>query len=373
MSHPSRSALIDCFKGLACAAIVWHHLAYYGPLSEQLARGLPQLSQLLVEYARMAVQVFLVLGGFLAAASLSPRADRPLDASWAHLAERIGQRFMRLVVPYAAALALVVSVSAAVRPWFDDPAVSPAPDLAQLLAHAFLLHGVLGEESLSAGVWYVAIDFQLFGLSALLFALAAWLGCGLRVLQALIALLTAASLLFFNLDTGWDVWAVYFFGAYGLGMLAYWCVRAPRPLHAWLGGALIVALVLAALALQWRPRIALAGAMALTLVPALRVQWSARWQGWAPLVRLGQISYSVFLIHFALCLLVNAVVGQWWPDSFAVGGVALLAAFALSILAGHLLYEYVERHVPSWRSAQRWKAGMVGVGLLGAYVAADVG
>ena len=31
-----------------------------------------------------------------------------------------------------------------------------------------VLHGILGVDSLSAGVWYIAIDFQLFALTALL-------------------------------------------------------------------------------------------------------------------------------------------------------------------------------------------------------------
>jgi hypothetical protein len=33
---------------------------------------------------------------------------------------------------------------------------------------------------------------------------------------------TAASLLSFNLDADLDVWAIYFMGAYGLGMMAFW-------------------------------------------------------------------------------------------------------------------------------------------------------
>src|SRR5690606_31542210 len=128
---------------------------WYGPLPEQVRRVAPGVIDALADHARMAVQVFLVLAGYLAAASLAPDGHARFGAAL----PKIGQRFVRLVVPYAVALVVVIVVSAAVRPWFDDPAVSSDPDLAQLLAHALLLHGVLGEESLSAGVWYVAIDF----------------------------------------------------------------------------------------------------------------------------------------------------------------------------------------------------------------------
>lgn len=94
-SHASRSALIDCTKGLACAAIVWHHLAFYGPMSDVARQAVPGLIDWLYEYARMAVQVFLVLGGFLAAASLAPQGL----ARFTDPAQRIARRFVRLVVP----------------------------------------------------------------------------------------------------------------------------------------------------------------------------------------------------------------------------------------------------------------------------------
>lgn len=177
MTQVHRSALIDCTKGLACAAIVWHHLAFYGPMSDVARQAMPEVIDWLGEYARMAVQVFLVLGGFLAAASLAPRGHARFDDPW----PRNARRFVRLVVPYTVALVVAIVVQAAVRPWFDHPSVSEDPTLWQLLAHALLLHGVLGEESLSAGVWYVAIDFQLFALTTLLLAGVTRLAATLRM------------------------------------------------------------------------------------------------------------------------------------------------------------------------------------------------
>lgn len=373
----SRSALIDCTKGLACAAIVWHHLAFYGPMSDVAHPVMPDLLDWLYEYARMAVQIFLVIGGFLAAASLAPQGQARFDSPW----PKIGKRFVRLVVPYAVALVVTIVVSATIRPWFDHESISDDPDLWQLFAHALLLQNIVGEESLSAGVWYVSIDFQLFAGTVLLLAgvrglqrlaikhwgesaVQAWWPWAVTGMQALVVGLTAASLLSFNLDADLDVWAIYFMGAYGLGMMAYWAVAAGKRSTAWSWAMLIAALVIGALAYEWRDRIFLAGVTAVLLVMGMRTETIARWRGFAPLCRLGEISYSVFLIHFSICLLVNAVVNHFWHDSVTAAVVGIPFAFVLSLVAGYALYELVERQVSSWSQALRWQAGLIGAGLL---------
>lgn len=365
-SSTSRAPLIDMVKGLACIAIIWHHLAFYGPMSDIAQPLAPALMAWLYDYGRMAVQVFLVVGGYLAAASLAPLGVARFD----HAGNAIAKRFVRLVVPYAVALVLTVVVAALVRLWMVHPSVPNEPSLAQLLANALLLQDIVGEDALSAGVWYVAIDFQLFSLSVLMWAgvralPGAWAQQhGAVLARTLVGLGVAASLWVFNRMAGLDMWALYFFGAYGLGMLAYWAVRAPYA-HTWT--ATIVLLGGAALALDYRGRVAVALVTALCLVFALRSARMRSWSEaahWAPLVRLGQMSYSVFLVHFAVCLLVNAVVGTLWPQSPVINAMGMLLAFVCSLAAGRLLYLRVERHVPSWSTALRWQAGLVGAGML---------
>ncbi|WP_428002026.1 acyltransferase family protein [Acidovorax sp.] len=362
-SATSRTPLIDMVKGLACAAIVCHHLAFYGPMSDIAAPLAPWLMAWLYDYGRMAVQVFLVLGGYLAAASLAPQGVARFDSAGAV----ITKRFVRLVVPYAVALLLAVLVSALVRSWMDHHSVPDEPTLAQLLANALLLQDIVREGALSAGVWYVAIDFQLFVLSVLVWAAVRALPGGWARLngpvigKSLLVALTATSLWVFNLDSSLDMWGWYFFGSYGLGMMAYWAVKSPRSIG-WL--ALMVLLGGIALAMEYRGRIALALVVSVLLVVALRSARLRQWQGVAPLVRLGQMSYSVFLVHFAVCLLVNAVVGHLFPESPVVNALGMVLAFTLSLMAGRELYQRVERHVPTWSMALRWQAGLVGAGML---------
>lgn len=166
-------------------------------------------------------------------------------------------------------------------------------------------------EALSAGVWYVAIDFQLFACAVLL--LAALRHAPARVQRwapGMVAAGGALSLLVFNRMPDQDMWAWYFWGSYSLGMCAFWAARAPR---AWAWGLGMAAVGLLALWLEFRARIAVALVAALLLLAVKRLGVAWRRADWLP--RLGQMSYSVFLVHFSVCLLVNAVVNHLWPDA----------------------------------------------------------
>ncbi|MDR2852855.1 MAG: acyltransferase [Burkholderiaceae bacterium] len=351
--------LLDAVKGGACLLIVGHHLSRYGPLPEAAALLAPQFFQWLSEYGRFAVQVFLVLAGFFAAGILVPdgvlRADRPLS--------RLYQRYARLVAPYLAALIVCVLANALARPYLGHQVVSGPPNIAQLIAHSFLLQDLLGYEALSTGVWYVAIDFQLFVLALVTIAAAQmlqrrWFMRAEKrpwLTALLLSTLIVASLTVFNRDTRLDITAFYFFGSYGLGMLAFWVGRVKQR---GLWGAAALALVLlgaAVLAFDWRGRTATAwvSALILALIQRLGGLEPARWPAigapLAPLAQLGRISYSLFLIHFPVLLLVSAAVSRGAAVTPWAGTGGLLATLVLSIGAAAVLHRYVESQPLSWR------------------------
>ena len=356
-----RMPMVDVLKGVSCMLIVLHHLAFYGPMSDVALPLAPLLIGWLYDYGRMAVQVFLVLGGYLAAASLAPQGIARFDSA----TQQIARRFVRLVVPYAVALVLALLAAALVRPWLDNPSVPDEPSLVQLLAHVLLLQGLLGQDSLSAGGWYVAIDFQLFALTVLGLTLARRLQS--RTAQRapwgmlLVGCMALASLLYFNLHAALDDTALYFFGAYGLGMLAFWAGRSPHARY-WL--VLLALLGVLALVLQFRGRIAVALVVALWLGVAQAWPRLQQWPRHADLQAVGQMSYSVFLIHFPVCLLVNAVVSHLWPTQPLVNLLGMLVAFGLSLLAGAVLYRCVEARPVSVPKLLGIQAGLVVVGLV---------
>jgi peptidoglycan/LPS O-acetylase OafA/YrhL len=345
--------LINLLKAGAAQLIVLHHLAFYGPMADHVRPVLPDLIDWLGDPARIAVQVFLVIGGFLAAKSLSPTGrpglPDPRTAIW--------RRYVKLAPPFIAATLLAAVASAFAAEWMTHDSISAPATLAQLCAHAVLLHGVLGYESLSAGAWYVAIDFQLYGALALLL----WLGGRIAgrhplpwLMPALVAIGITFSLLYFNLDGDWDVWAPYFFGSYGLGVMAWWAGdRARRPGAVLLLAVLAVVPVLGALVLEFRSRIALALAVACVLFLCGRIRTGA---AWSFVNRMGRISYAVFLVHFPVCLVVNAVFTRFVPLEPAWQGLGMLCAWGASLAAGAAFFRWVE--VPLGRAIN----GRAGVG-----------
>jgi peptidoglycan/LPS O-acetylase OafA/YrhL len=217
MNGAARLPLVDGLKVVAAQAIVWHHIAFYGPMSDHAAALAPALFDALARHARIAVQIFLVVGGYLAARQLAPEGRWPGGAAAGPL---IGRRYLRLVAPYATMLVLAVLAAAVARAWITHDSIPAAPTLTQLFAHLLLLQDLLGIDALSAGVWYVAIDFQLYVLLVGVLLLAARLSPWAA--PWMVAALVALSLLAVNRDARWDVAAPYFFGAYG-------CARGVAP------------------------------------------------------------------------------------------------------------------------------------------------
>lgn len=332
MSNKSnRMPLIDALKAVAAMLVLLNHFSSYGPLAEAARDAFPAIFDWCFEYGRMAVQVFLVIAGFLAARGLSAQGEAlavsPLPLIW--------KRYLRLAVPYLAAIGLAIIAAALANQWLDDEAIPDRATFAQWLAHAFLLHNLLGFEALSAGVWYIAIDFQLFALMTLLL----WAGRARLVAPALVLLVATASLFWFNRDASWDNWAIYFFGSYGLGAAAWWASDR-RQLAFWMGA--IVTVAVAALVLDFRLRVALALGVALLLGFGRRTGFLESWPDVKPLAFLGQISYSVFLVHFPILLLANSLYFQLElssPDSVVI---ALALALTVSIGTATLFYRWIE-------------------------------
>ena len=343
-----RMPFIDSVKGVAALLIVLHHLAFYGPLSDVAYPLAPGALTWLSEYARMAVQAFLVIAGFGTARKL---ARLPLLGP-REFGLELWSRYRRVGVPYLAALVLAICCNELARRWMEHPSISAPPTWTQLLAHATFLTHILGFEPLTAGVWYLAIDFQLLLVSLLLLALSQRIagarntpGVTPRLFIVLSGALALWSLFWLNRLSHLDNYAVYFFATYFLGMLVGWALQGSvsRPLV-----AVCLGIVAVALCYEFRPRLLVALATTLLLLAGTRAEALQKWPSNRLLVGLGRISYSLFLVHFPICLVVNAWGSRHLTGSphAALFGMAL--AVVLSLVAAVIFYRYVEaRCAPS--------------------------
>jgi peptidoglycan/LPS O-acetylase OafA/YrhL len=322
-------------KVVAAQLIVWHHFSAYGPMADTMTLMWPQLMDWLYRYARLAVQVFLVVGGYLAAQSV-------MHKSIQHPLISIVKRYLRLVPFYVLALTLISVAVAVSRDSIHASWLPNEPTVWQFLAHGFLVHDLLGFEALSSGAWYVAIDFQLY---ALLMVLCHALHTDTnKRLSITVALLCVASMWQFNRVDELDMWAIYFFAAYGLGVLAAWAKRSAFEAQVfWITALLAVG----ALWFEYRTRLSLALLTAVWLV--IKPKGMVHWTPMKRVVhRLSNSAYVLFLTHFGAIVLFSAMWNKshfYDPDmAFALTGFAWLCCVGM----GLFLHEKTEVPIHHW-------------------------
>jgi peptidoglycan/LPS O-acetylase OafA/YrhL len=330
---------VDVLKVVAAQLIVWHHFAAYGPMADTMNLQWPHLIDWLYLDARQAVQVFLVVGGFLAGQSVM---NKPISQPNVHILKR----YLRLAPIFRLAISLITLAVAMSRNNIHADWLPSAPTFLHLLAHALLVNDLAGVEALSSGAWYVAIDFQLF---VVLILLCHFLErFGQRVMSLGLALLCVASMWWFNRVKSLDIWALYFFAAYGLGVLAAWAKRSKFDAAVFWLTAL---LALGALWVEYRSRLSLAliTAVWLTLKPKGKVHWTPMKR---VVHRLANSAYVLFLTHFGVIVVFSAM----WNLSHFYSPVMALALTGFGWLCavgiGLFLHEKAEIPVHHWVSHQ---------------------
>ena len=340
-----RSLTVDVLKVVAAQFIVWHHFSAYGPMADTMTLVWPHLMEWLYRYARLAVQVFLVVGGYLAAQSVMYKPlQNPLIS--------IAKRYLRLVPFYVFALALISLAVAVSRNTIHADWLPSEPTLWQFVAHGLLLHDIFGFEALSSGAWYVAIDWQLYAvLAVLLISFSSY-----QALIWLISIVAVSSLLYFNRSAQYEAYFIYFIGSYGLGVLAYLAKNfADKKIQVLAKFALIaIGLIIAISTLHevWL-RNFLAWFVALLLLVWGNVSYPSlapaspkakafllRSISWA-----SPRSYCAFLIHFAFILLANTLYIASGMHSHESGLIAIglmLGVVVCSTIAASYLYRLVE-------------------------------
>jgi peptidoglycan/LPS O-acetylase OafA/YrhL len=338
--------LIDVLKVVAALLIILHHLSSYGQIAADARSVLPTVMTWLFEYGRYAVQIFLVMAGYLAAQSLSYFSNKKFSVQG--LLRVILNRYLRLFGPYAAALILTIICAFIARHWVNDEFVGESETLGQFLAHLFFIQGILGLDSISAGAWYIAIDWQLYSVLAILLI-------SFPSYQAVIwpiSILAVSSLLFFNRSETYEAYFIYFIGSYGLGVLAYLakCFQNTNVNRLARTALIVIGCIIVISSLQqvWlRNFLAWFVAIALLLWGDKSYPTSKQDQTFfLRAISWGSLrSYCAFLIHFAFILLANTLyiaTGMYAHESGLLALSLMLGVVICSTVTANYLYRWIE-------------------------------
>jgi peptidoglycan/LPS O-acetylase OafA/YrhL len=264
---------------------------------------------------------------------------------------------VRLGFPYLATILAVLMLHALSPPGFAAFPLFDELSGKLVLAHVVFLQDILGYPSLSAGIWYLAIDYQF----CLAFFALMLLHRGLirafrirspRLVSALLLALfvpgAVMAIFVWNLDSDNEPWVYYYAGSLFVGVVCAWALAGRVPRWAFWAYAGIVAV---GLAYDWRRRLALALATGILIDLAGRSGRAIDRDIPPWLLSLGRISYSLFLVHYPTHWLMSGLVAPLAGDSAPAALLGMVLSFAASLAAAVLLFRLVER--PSFILADR--------------------
>ena len=332
-----RLAGLDGLRGLAALYVVVHHV-FLRAFSGHPVDHAPFWAAWFI-YGRFAVVVFIVLSGFSLALSPARHGWR-LDG----ISQFARRRARRILPAYWAALAFSLAVA-----WLIVPQPgNGVPDAKSVVVNGLLVQNIVGAHSPNAAFWSMAVEAQLYLLfPLLLLAVRRW---GATVMVATVTLVVAAVGIFgphiprvdtFVIQSPPDLAALF-----AVGILAAGIVGAGRARRSWPWAWLALAAAAPVLATIWwqgsvwtldhlfwvdlalGPAIAclLAGLATGRPAPLLRLL------DWRPVRKLGDSSYSLYLTHAPIVVvvyerIVAGRVGQGVPAFL----VTLALAVPLSI------------------------------------------
>jgi peptidoglycan/LPS O-acetylase OafA/YrhL len=324
-----RIAILDPLRGLAALAVAWFHFTHGNPTF--LPAGILKASG---TYGWSGVDAFFVISGFVLPYSMyragySPRRDWKIFAL---------KRIIRLDPPYLVSIAalLVLQFLSMHVPGYKGEAWSAS--LPQVLLHLGYLNTFVGYPWLSPVYWTLAIEAQFYLLIAILQPSVV----SERAMTRWLLVTTAIAAGFLLPFTGW---IFPYLTLFAIGAATFQFRIGRLKMHTYL--AMLVVLVAATWWIQ-QPAAALAGACAALIIAFYRGAVPR------PLVLLGYISYSLYLMHVPIGGRVINLATRL-PSTLPWHLLALAVAITSSIAAAYLLYATVELPARRWSAALKYR------------------
>ena len=357
--------LVDGLRAIAALGVVGVHAGGFLRAGSNTPGDFLDVSVRWVQYGGCGVDIFFVLSGFVIAHSVGRADVTPRYAARFAL-----RRSLRLDPPYWFSIFLILGVLAVRAKLGSGDLAWPAPQA--VAAHFLYLQRILGYDHLMIVYWTLCLEVQFYLVFILLLMFARWLArasgrdpanvAAMLILAAfVVSLIWPARLLpvAVHMAEAWfpPQWHKFLIGA----IVSYAAAGILRQRTAAL---CLAALTIAVSAQLWNDDgsdyIASAGlwvglATAALLLLAVRLDMLYRWLNWRPLLVVGTISYSLYLIHTPVGIVLLAVQKRLVGDS-PVGAICFfLLNAAAAIAAAWVMYQLVER--PSLKAAAYFRPG----------------
>jgi peptidoglycan/LPS O-acetylase OafA/YrhL len=327
---------VEGLRGVAAGYVFLYHAWQTGIAhAHATMRVLLPYTLAWAQYGHYAVAVFIVISGYCLGLPVATRPDRPFGAL-----EFAKRRARRLGPAYVAALLLSV-VPYCAGSLLAGHRLNVAHVAVGLALHLALVHNLIASaaEYLNGPMWSIALECQIYVVFALLLV-PVWRRFGVWQQLALALGLGLAPHLLFN--GRFDYAAPWLLGLFAMGVAAaHASARGSSSRVPW--GWLTAAATAVALALAlprgdaaaddalWLPDLAVGAGVALLFVwsGGAVAPWPARILAFRPLVALGAFSYSLYLIHGPLVVLLGAIL---WRANAGTMGSALAYGFLVPVV-----------------------------------------
>jgi peptidoglycan/LPS O-acetylase OafA/YrhL len=302
------------------------------------------------------VSLFLVLSGFCLSLPLW-RRRRDGKQQWFVASEFFARRFLRILPPYYVALVFftVLKLIGASHHAAALASREPPPNVTNVLTHALLIHNLTGYiNSINGSFWSLGLEWQWYWLFPLLFVLS----LRSRWWAMIICLALAIT---WHFTTG-DLWGIGALPArlfeFCCGIVAAYLVTNGRTNHWWAFGiGAVAAIALAEWLSIWRVDLGIDQALwGLGFMSLLLCAYGSshlnRAMSWRPLVLLGLVSYSVYLVDDPIMAsVINAAQGSRSLTLVGRSPPLLLAMVLVSSIGAGVIFHFIVERPCMRRSA----------------------
>jgi len=347
---------LDGIRGLAALSVVVYHAFLYTGRTGDAFEAMPAWG-FLIGFGYLGVPVFIVLSGYVL---MIPALSTERLAFPGGLRGFFYRRSRRILPPYFAALIFALLLIAFV-PMMQQPSgtqwdtkipVTPWG----VISHALLIHDFSPTEygTINGPLWSVALEFQIYFLMALvLIPLARKIGTAWTFAAAAIVGIGLAA---GDLLAWMHPWLITLFAA---GMWAAELTLVPRHTPRWFGPLTVVSLVaLGAVAVAstkmsfdkvpWTELTAgffVAGALVILGRREVdgRSSWVSRVLRHRIMLRIGLVSYSIYLFHSPILGLGNLLLLPLGLPTVAQYAVMMVVVVPVALLVSWGMFQLVER------------------------------